>query len=65
MTTADRPLTRREFYEEILPNLATKADLASLETRLIKWMIGIQLLTVFGTASVVGAVVGIMRLLEG
>ena len=39
MTTLEQPLTRREFYDATLPNLATKEDLARLETRLVKWMV--------------------------
>ena len=39
MTTAEHPVTRTELREE-LRHYATKADLANLETRLIKWMVG-------------------------
>ena len=33
-TTEEHPLTQREFYDAILPNLATKADLAQLEKKM-------------------------------
>ena len=48
MTTAEQPITRTELREE-LRYYATKADLADLrvelhqiETRLIKWMVGLM-----------------------
>ena len=47
MVTA--PLTREDlreelalFLDEIRTHYATKADLSDLETRLIKWMIGLM-----------------------
>ena len=57
MTGENQPITRYEFREEIqalkddlreeiqvqLRHYATKSDLAELETRLIKWMIGMML----------------------
>lgn len=57
MTSENQPITRHEFREEIqslkddlreeiqvqLRHYATKSDLAELETRLIKWMIGMML----------------------
>ena len=43
--SVDERLTRIERldgFEDRLANFATKADLAELETRLIKWMIGLM-----------------------
>lgn len=57
MTTNDQPLTRREFYDAILPNLATKADLAQLETNLVKWMVGLMLTSMIGASSIAYAAV--------
>ena len=34
--------TRLDGFEDRLANFATKADLAELETRLIKWMVGLM-----------------------
>ena len=63
MATHDQPLTRREFYEAVLPNLATKADLAELKADLrgdmLKMVIGLAGLHLVG----LGAVAAIMRLL--
>ena len=33
--------TRLDGFEDRLANFSTKADLAELETRLIKWMVGL------------------------
>lgn len=63
MTTSERPITksdlrmelddlRREFRE----HYATKEDLAKLETRLIKWIVG-QMLAAIVAASAVAVVV--------
>ncbi len=57
MATNDQPLTRREFYDGILPNLATKADLAQLETKLVKWMVGLMLTSMIGASSIAYAAV--------
>ena len=48
----EHPLTRKEFREDILPHLATKTDLAELETRLIKWMVGLMVGSVIAASSV-------------
>ena len=45
MTTVEHPITRSELREE-LKHYATKEDLAHLETRLVKWMIGMMLSSV-------------------
>ena len=52
MTTSDQPLTRREFYDAILPNLATKEDLAKLETRLVEWMVGLMAVSIGVAATI-------------
>ncbi len=57
MATNYQPLTRREFYDAILPNLATKADLAQLETKLVKWMVGLMLTSMIGASSIAYAAV--------
>lgn len=44
---------RVSYIEGRLDSFATKADLAEMETRLIKWMIG----TMFGTATIVSGLV--------
>lgn len=44
---------RVRYIEGRLDSFATKSDLAELETRLIKWMIG----TMFGTATIVSGLV--------
>ena len=65
-----QPITRVDLREEM--NLlreefgrhyATKADLAALETRLIKWMVGTQLGGVIALAAVATVVIAITRIL--
>ena len=51
MTTAGHPVTRTELREE-LRHYATKADLANLETRLIKWMVGLMVSAVVAASAV-------------
>ena len=51
MTTAEHPVTRTELREE-LGHCATKADLANLETRLIKWMVGLMVSAVVAASAV-------------
>lgn len=46
MATSQQPITRSELREE-LQHYATKADMARMETRLVKWMVGIM----FGAAA--------------
>lgn len=60
MATAEHPITRSELREE-LQHYATKADLANLETRLIKWMVG-QLVAAIMIASSIAVL--IQRLLS-
>ncbi len=74
MATSEQPLTRREFYEAVMPNLATKADLsgfkadvqkdlAELERRLTGKIDG-QLRWMVGLQLLgLGAVAAIMRFL--
>ncbi len=57
MTMEDQPLTRREFYDAILPNLATKTDLAQLEVKLVKWMVGLMITSMIGASSLAYAAV--------
>lgn len=38
--------------EAIIPTLATKADLAELETRLIKWMVGLMVASVAAASTI-------------
>ncbi len=83
MATADQPLgsrefseamentlSRREFYDVILPQLATKADLADLEIKLIgemgkhlRWMVASQFLGMTALAAFVTAAVAVLKFL--
>lgn len=59
MVTSEQPITRSELREELqhhatkevlrdeLRHYATKVDMAQMETRLVKWMVGIM----FGAAA--------------
>ena len=67
MTTHQHPITRSELREELtdlrgefVRHYATKADLAELENRLVKWMFGI-----LGTAglSLLGTIISIIVLI--
>ena len=51
MSTVGQPVTRSELREE-LRHYATKADLANLETRLIKWMVGLMVSSVVAASAV-------------
>lgn len=52
---------RLDVIESQLPHMATKADLAALETRLIKWMIA----TAFGITTVMsGVIVAVVKLIH-
>ena len=51
MTTAEHPITRSELRTE-LEHYATKEDLAKLETRLIKWMVGQMMAAIVAASSV-------------
>ncbi len=42
MATAEQPITRSELREE-LRHYATKEDLAAMETRMVKWMVGMMM----------------------
>ncbi len=50
MSTVDQPFTRSELREE-LRHHATKADLANLETRLIKWMVGLMVSSIVAASA--------------
>ncbi len=41
MATVEHPITRAELREE-LRHYASKEDLANMETRLVKWMVGMM-----------------------
>ena len=41
MATLEQPITRSELREE-LRHYASKADLAQMETRLTRWMVGMM-----------------------
>ena len=42
MTSVEQPITRSELREE-LRHYATKEDLAAMETRMVKWMVGMMM----------------------
>ncbi len=48
---------RVSFIEGKLDQFSTKADLAELESRLIKWMVTLQLLGLGAIAGIVAAIV--------
>ena len=63
MTTSERPVTRSDLRMELddlrrefREHYATKEDLAKLETRLIKWIVG-QMLAAIVAASAVAVVI--------
>ena len=55
MITTEHPITRSELRQE-LQHYATKEDLAKLETRLIKWIVG-QMIAAIVAASAVAVVI--------
>ena len=62
MSTPEQPLTRSEMEDILqreLQHYATKADLAQLETRLIKWMIA-TVLGGMGVAATVSATLALI-----
>ncbi len=59
MTTNER---RFITYEEARDIFATKADLAQMETRLVKWMVGMML---GGMATAAAVTLAVQRLLGG
>ena len=59
MTTNER---RFITYEEARDIFATKADLAQMETRLVKWMVGMML---GGMATAAAVALAVQRLLGG
>ena len=63
MTTAEHPVTRSELRTELddlrrefREHYATKEDLAKLETRLTKWIVG-QMFAAIAAASAVAVVI--------
>ena len=68
MTTLEQRVGQ---LEGAYTHLATKADVAelrvqmgALESRLIKWMVGLQLGGIVALAALVGAVVAVLKYLE-
>ena len=61
MATAEQPITRTELREE-LRHYATKADLAHLETRMVRWMVGVML---GGLTAAVGLTAVLVQVLGG
>ena len=55
MVASDSPLTKAELRAE-LKHYAAKADLAELETRLIKWMVGLMVGSIAIASSIALAV---------
>ena len=46
MESVEQPITRTELREEMalmLRHYATKEDLAAMETRMVKWMVGMMM----------------------
>ena len=64
MTTVEQPITRSELREE-LRHYATKKDLAEMETKLVKWMVGVQTGGIAALAAVTTAILTIAKILWG
>ncbi len=64
MTTVEQPITRSELREE-LRHYATKKDLAEMETKLVKWMVGVQIGGIAALAAVTTAILTIAKILWG
>ena len=64
MTTVEQPITRTELREE-LRHYATKKDLAEMETKLVKWMVGVQIGGIAALAAVTTAILTIAKILWG
>ena len=55
MAQVEQPITRSELREELeryLSHYATKEDLAKLETRLTRWMVGVLIGSTIAASSV-------------
>ena len=50
MAAVEQPITRSELREE-LRHYASKADLAQMETRLTRWMVGMMLGAIVAASS--------------
>ena len=61
MATVEQRVSRLEGAYE---HLATKADISQLESRLIKWMVGLQLGSAVALVAIVSAVFAAIKLLE-
>ena len=64
MATVEQPITRSELREE-LRHYATKKDLAEMETKLVKWMVGVQIGGIAALAAVTTAILTIAKILWG
>ena len=54
----EQPITRNDLRDE-LRHYATKADLASMEAKLVKWLTGIAIAAVAAAASVTALVLNL------
>ena len=64
MASMEQPITRSELREEMaimLQHYATKEDLAALETRLVKWMVGMMM----GGMAIAAAIASVIANLLG
>ena len=64
MASMEQPITRSELREEMaimLQQYATKEDLAALETRLVKWMVGMMM----GGMAIAAAIASVIANLLG
>ena len=64
MASGEQPITRSELREE-LRHYATKKDLAEMETKLVKWMVGVQIGGIAALAAVTTAILTIAKILWG
>ena len=64
MASGEQPITRSELREE-LRHYATKKDLAEMETKLVKWMVGVQIGGIAALAAVTTAILTIAKVLWG
>ncbi len=61
---AAQTITMQDLHRE-LQHYATKEDLAQMETRLIKWMIGITLSAALGSAAIASSITFAVLRLSG
>ena len=60
MASVKQPITRSELREE-LRHYATKEDLAAMETRMVKWMVGMMM----GGMAIAAAIASVITNLLG